>query len=119
MRDSKVHPLDVFLPYVKAIVTAHPDLAFIVSVPPIHSDFIGSFHLTRDLQEAMNPTVAGDDDTPADELEKDDDMTPIENLVKTSNVAFISNGGYDDKTGPEYAESTGNLVSYSRWFTCE
>lgn len=66
----------------------------------------------------MNPTVAGDDDTPADEIEKTDDIEPFSEVLRGTGIAYVSNGGFNAKTGPKYAQESGNLVSYARWFTC-
>lgn len=95
-------PLDTFVPYVKAIVSAHKNLAWVHSVEP---RVVG-------LGDARVPTVG-------------ETLQPLREVVNEANKAnnqgngirFISAGGYKAEDALKDSEERPNdLFAFGRWF---
>lgn len=88
-------PLDTFVPWAQAIVSAQPKLAYV---------------------HAVTPRTYGTTDMPENMIIADDDLEPIRRVVRGAGVAFISAGGYRPEMAREVAEATGDLVGFGRYF---
>ncbi|KAF5240269.1 hypothetical protein FAUST_4433 [Fusarium austroamericanum] len=88
-------PLSVFVPWAKAIVKAQPSLAFI---------------------HAVEPRIEGGSDSPDSHLKTDDTLSPVRDVVSSSNVKFIVAGGFTPETAVKHANQTDDLVGFGRYF---
>lgn len=93
-------PLDTFIPWVKAVVEAQPNLAYIHAV-----EAQGAGVSTADA----NAALALDTDT----------LAPIREIVKGAGIAFVAAGGYDAQNAEAAAEDTGDIIAFGRHFICE
>lgn len=96
MREEK--PLDLFLPWTKAILKAQPELAYI---------------------HAVEPRANGSTDLPKDQLNKQDTLDPIKDAVVAAGSRLIVAGGFSSENAKEHTEKTDDLVAMGRYFIGE
>lgn len=100
MREAK--PLDLFVPWTKAILSAQPKLAYI---------------------HAVEGRAQGTEDVPAEIYQADvDTLQPIREVVQQlgEGTRFVVAGGFKPELAKGHAEKYGDeLVAFGRYFICE
>lgn len=93
MREEK--PLELFIPWTKAILSAQPDIAYI---------------------HAVEPRAEGATDVPDDKRNKEDTIIPIREAVVAAGSRLIAAGGFNTSNAKEQTESTDDLIAVGRYF---
>lgn len=96
MREDE--PLELFVPWAKAIIAAQPKLAYI---------------------HAVEGRAAGATDTPVEHMKKEDQLDEIRNVVNAAGIAFLDAGGFKPESAIDHAQQTGDLVVFGRSFIGE
>ena len=90
-------PLDLFIPWTKAIIKAQPNLAYI---------------------HAVEGRSAGATDTPQEQMKEEDSLDSIRKLVKDAGIGFLDAGGFRPDSAIEHSDKTEDLVVFGRNFIC-
>lgn len=99
LESSTEEPLDIFIPWTKAILAAQPELAYIHVIEP---------RVVGAIFDADDSDISGLSSLPLREL-----------VDKSPHTKFMAAGGFKPDTAEETIEKYGGLVAFGRYYICE